>query len=169
MDVSMDSTNKDYISSVLESVKDNSLTSKISNIDGKILPRRYTTYQEPLKDIGKPLMLDSYTSNMCLNSWGRSAYARVLIEIVADIELMKSLIIAIPITTKNSFSALSEETDTNLKDNECVNADGQTPVESQFFNDSDEDVDEYITMEESSKAVSNNQEASTLVEVSPHD
>nr|GFD18735.1 hypothetical protein [Tanacetum cinerariifolium] len=75
----------------------------------------------------------------------------------------------IQITTKNSFSALSEETDTNLKDNECVNADGQTPVESQFFNDSDEDVDEYITMEESSKAVSNNQEASTLVEVSPHD
>nr|GEX76525.1 hypothetical protein [Tanacetum cinerariifolium] len=52
MDVSMDSTNKDYISLVLESVKANSLASKISNIDGKILPRRYTTYQEPLKDAG---------------------------------------------------------------------------------------------------------------------
>nr|GEU41751.1 putative reverse transcriptase domain-containing protein [Tanacetum cinerariifolium] len=47
----------------------------------------------------------------------------------------------IQITTKNSFSALSEETNTNLKDKECVNADGQTPVESQFVNDSDEDVD----------------------------
>nr|GEV04894.1 hypothetical protein [Tanacetum cinerariifolium] len=48
----MDSTNKDYILYVLESVKANSLASKISNIDGKILPRRYTTYQEPLKDAG---------------------------------------------------------------------------------------------------------------------
>nr|GEW50943.1 hypothetical protein [Tanacetum cinerariifolium] len=227
--------------------------------------------------IGKPLMLDSYTSNMCLNSWGRSAYAWVLIEIAADFELMKSLIVAIPvgnkeghtfamidikyewtpprcaschifdhvsekcpklpkvassekvieegfievkkkktktkkkskkqvkgvrlnkptlnlqyqrvdkgksskinngftnkestdrgpiqITTKNSFSALSKETDINLKDKECVNADGQTPVESQFVNDSDEDVDEYTTMEEPSKADSNNQGASTPTEM----
>nr|GEW46639.1 hypothetical protein [Tanacetum cinerariifolium] len=231
--------------------------------------------------IGKPLMLDSYTSNMCLNSWGRSAYAWVLIEIAADFELMKSLIVAIPvgnkeghtfamidikyewtpprcaschifdhvsekcpklpkvassekvieegfievkkkktktkkkskkqvkgvrlnkptlnlqyqrvdkgksskinngftnkestdrgpiqITTKNSFSALSKETDINLKDKECVNADGQTPVESQFVNDSDEDVDEYTTMEEPSKADSNNQGASTPTEMFPHD
>nr|GEX66682.1 hypothetical protein [Tanacetum cinerariifolium] len=211
--------------------------------------------------IGKPLMLDSYTSNMCLNSWGRSAYARVLIEIAADVELVESLIIAMPMGNKeghtfamidieyewtpprcascrffdhvsekcpklpkvalnekvieegfievkkkktktkkkskkqvegvrlnkhtlnlqyrrvdkgksskinngvvnkvstdkghinNSFSALSEETDTNLKDKERVNADYQTLVESQFLNDSDEDVDEYITIEETSKAV----------------
>nr|GFD06484.1 hypothetical protein [Tanacetum cinerariifolium] len=115
---------------------------------------------------------------------GRSAYARVLIEIAANVELLKSLIIDIPlgvdkgkssktnngvtnkestdrgpiqIMTKNSFSALSKETDTNLKDKECVNAVGQTPVESQFVNDSDEDVDEYITMKEPSKAVNNNQ------------
>ncbi|GJR82367.1 retrovirus-related pol polyprotein from transposon 17.6 [Tanacetum coccineum] len=46
--------------------------------------------------IGKPLMLDSYTSNMCLHSWGRSTYARVLIEISADVDPMDSLVIAIP-------------------------------------------------------------------------
>nr|GEU86161.1 hypothetical protein [Tanacetum cinerariifolium] len=46
--------------------------------------------------IGKPLMLDSYTSNMCMHSWGRSMYARVLIEISADVDLMDSLVIAIP-------------------------------------------------------------------------
>nr|GEY67885.1 hypothetical protein [Tanacetum cinerariifolium]GEY67892.1 hypothetical protein [Tanacetum cinerariifolium]GEY74527.1 hypothetical protein [Tanacetum cinerariifolium] len=394
MDVSKDSSSKDYTSSVLESVKANSLASKISNIDGKFSPRRYTTYQEPLKDgglsistisnakekvdtlrkssfasvvhekpqkttikikemrnkvsvngaavtipmeaiesvnarfvntlygyfigdrlaftlmenyvkntwakyglkriqlheefflfqfntkegmesvlengpwlirrIGKPLMLDSYTSNMCLNSWGRSAYARVLIEIAADVELMKSLVIAIPmgykeghtfamidieyewtpprcascrifdhvskkcpklpkvasiekvtdygfievkkkkakakknrksskknnevaskvitnkgprqvpgettqVTTNNSFSALSGEADTNLKDGDRVNAGYQFPVESHFVNDSDEDVDEYITMVETSnavhKVVSNDQGASTPVEV----
>nr|GEX46816.1 hypothetical protein [Tanacetum cinerariifolium] len=214
MDVNKDSLNKDYMSSVLESVKANSLASKINNIDGKFLPRRYTTYQEPLKDagsskstisnvkdkikemrnevnvngaavtipmeavksvnahfvntlygyfigdrlgfplvenyvkntwakyantilkkdeiksvpvwvkmhhvpivaysdvglslistqIGKPLMLDSYTSNMCMNSWGRSAYARVLIEIAADVELVKSLVIAIPVGYKEEHT-----------------------------------------------------------------
>nr|GFA97345.1 RNA-directed DNA polymerase, eukaryota, reverse transcriptase zinc-binding domain protein [Tanacetum cinerariifolium] len=52
----------------------------------------------------------------------------------------------IQIMTKNSFSALSEETDTNLKDKECVNADDQTPVKSQFVNDSDEDVDEGMNL-----------------------
>ncbi|GJV30269.1 retrovirus-related pol polyprotein from transposon 17.6 [Tanacetum coccineum] len=46
--------------------------------------------------IGRPLMLDSYTSNMCLHSWGRSTYARVLIEISADVDPMDSLVIAIP-------------------------------------------------------------------------
>nr|GEX25018.1 hypothetical protein [Tanacetum cinerariifolium] len=239
MDVNKDSLNKDYMSSVLESVKANSLASKINNIGDKFLPRRYTTYQEPLKDaglskstisnvkdkvdtirmpsfasvvhekpqktiikikemrnevnvngaavtiptgavesvnarfvntlygyfigdrlafplvenyvkntwanvlengpwlirrvplllnewtantilkkdeiksvpIGKPLMLDSYTSNMCVNSWGRSAYARVLIEIAADVELVKSLVIAIPVGYKeeHTFSTIDIE------------------------------------------------------------
>nr|GFB31125.1 hypothetical protein [Tanacetum cinerariifolium] len=300
MDVSMDSTNKDYISSVLESLKANSLASKKSNIDGKILPRRYTTYHEPLKDagssksnisnvkekadtirkpssasvvhekpqktiikikemrnevsvngaavtipieavesvnvcfvntlygyfigdsvlengqwlirrvpfllnewtentilkkdeikrvpvwvkmhhvpivaysdvglslistqIGKPLMLDSYTSNMCLNSWGRSAYDR-------EGHTVATIDIEYEWTPPRCASCriFDHETDTNLKDKECVNADGQTPVKSQFVNDSDEDVDEYTTMEEPSKADSNNQGASTLAEMFPHD
>nr|GEW84627.1 hypothetical protein [Tanacetum cinerariifolium] len=46
--------------------------------------------------IRKPFMLDSYKSNMCLHSWGRSTYARALIEILADVDLMDSLVIAIP-------------------------------------------------------------------------
>ncbi|GJX73754.1 zinc knuckle CX2CX4HX4C containing protein [Tanacetum coccineum] len=47
--------------------------------------------------IGKPIMLDSYTSNMCVSSWGRSSYARALIEVSADKELMESIVIAIPL------------------------------------------------------------------------
>ncbi|GJY72780.1 zinc knuckle CX2CX4HX4C containing protein [Tanacetum coccineum] len=31
--------------------------------------------------LGKPIMLDCYTSNMCVSSWGRNSYARALIEI----------------------------------------------------------------------------------------
>nr|GEX54170.1 hypothetical protein [Tanacetum cinerariifolium] len=45
--------------------------------------------------IGKPIQLDAYTSDMCLNSWGRSAYARALIEISADDVLKDDLVIAI--------------------------------------------------------------------------
>ncbi|GKC34256.1 zinc knuckle CX2CX4HX4C containing protein [Tanacetum coccineum] len=48
--------------------------------------------------LGKPIMMDSYTSNMCLSSWGRSTYARILIEVSAEKELLESLVIAIPLS-----------------------------------------------------------------------
>ncbi|GKC34661.1 putative reverse transcriptase domain-containing protein [Tanacetum coccineum] len=35
--------------------------------------------------LGTLLILDSYTSDMCLQSWGRSRYARVMIELRADV------------------------------------------------------------------------------------
>ncbi|GJT38599.1 ribonuclease H-like domain-containing protein [Tanacetum coccineum] len=34
--------------------------------------------------LGTPLMLDSYKSNMCIQSWGRSSYARTLIKVLSD-------------------------------------------------------------------------------------
>ncbi|GJT40405.1 zinc knuckle CX2CX4HX4C containing protein [Tanacetum coccineum] len=46
--------------------------------------------------IGRPIMLDTYTSNMCLRSWGRKEYARALVEVLAEEELMDSMVIAIP-------------------------------------------------------------------------
>ncbi|GKB38490.1 beta-caryophyllene synthase, partial [Tanacetum coccineum] len=46
--------------------------------------------------LGTPLMLDSYTSNMCLQSWGRSSYARVMIELRADVELKDNIVVAMP-------------------------------------------------------------------------
>ena len=46
--------------------------------------------------IGTPIMLDSYTSSMCNESWGRSSYARAMVEVNADRELKKSMVIAIP-------------------------------------------------------------------------
>nr|GEY35233.1 hypothetical protein [Tanacetum cinerariifolium] len=45
--------------------------------------------------IGKPITLDSYTSNMCVSSWGRSTYARVLIEVLAENDLKDELVVAI--------------------------------------------------------------------------
>ncbi|GJR34544.1 retrovirus-related pol polyprotein from transposon TNT 1-94 [Tanacetum coccineum] len=47
--------------------------------------------------LGRPLMLDSYTSDMCLNPWGRNTYARALIEVSAAKALLDSLVVAIPL------------------------------------------------------------------------
>ncbi|GKE32263.1 hypothetical protein Tco_1451585 [Tanacetum coccineum] len=42
--------------------------------------------------LGIPLMLDSFTSDMCIQSWDRSSYARALIEIRADVELKDTIV-----------------------------------------------------------------------------
>ncbi|GJR32347.1 hypothetical protein Tco_1108579 [Tanacetum coccineum] len=42
--------------------------------------------------LGTPLMLDSYTSDMCIQSWCRSSYARALIEVRADVELKDTIV-----------------------------------------------------------------------------
>ncbi|GKC36628.1 hypothetical protein Tco_1049012 [Tanacetum coccineum] len=46
--------------------------------------------------LGTPLMFDSYTSDMCIQSWGRSSYARALIEIQADVELKDTIVVVMP-------------------------------------------------------------------------
>ena len=43
--------------------------------------------------LGTPLRLDSYTSTMCMESQGRSSYARAMIELRADAELKHSLVV----------------------------------------------------------------------------
>ncbi|GJW34268.1 reverse transcriptase domain-containing protein [Tanacetum coccineum] len=47
-------------------------------------------------NIGTPLMLDSYTSDMCTQSWGRSSSVRALIEVRADVELKDNIVVAMP-------------------------------------------------------------------------
>nr|GEU28975.1 hypothetical protein [Tanacetum cinerariifolium] len=39
--------------------------------------------------VGKPIMLDAFTSEMCVDPWGRLGFARMLIEVSADKELKK--------------------------------------------------------------------------------
>ncbi|XP_022030851.1 uncharacterized protein LOC110931782 [Helianthus annuus] len=46
--------------------------------------------------IGNPKRLDGYTADMCADSWGRSSFARALIEIDADNELKDHIVVAIP-------------------------------------------------------------------------
>nr|GEU89713.1 hypothetical protein [Tanacetum cinerariifolium] len=46
--------------------------------------------------LGTSLMLDSYISDMCIQSWGRSSYARALIEVWANVELKDHIVVAMP-------------------------------------------------------------------------
>ncbi|GJS40533.1 hypothetical protein Tco_0565576 [Tanacetum coccineum] len=82
------------------------LTAKISlpmikGMKGRIDWERILTNQSPslslTKDkIGKPVMLDAFTSNMCADPWGRISYARVLIEVSAGKDLKQEVIMKIP-------------------------------------------------------------------------
>ncbi|GKB49992.1 hypothetical protein Tco_0900745, partial [Tanacetum coccineum] len=57
-----------------------------------------------VSQIGKPIMLDSYTSSMCIESWGRSSFARCLIEINANGVLKKSLNVGVPLIEGLGFT-----------------------------------------------------------------
>ncbi|XP_021979562.1 uncharacterized protein LOC110875667 [Helianthus annuus] len=46
--------------------------------------------------IGEPKLLDSYTTTMCTDAWGRSSYARALIEVSAENDFKEEIVIAVP-------------------------------------------------------------------------
>ncbi|GJV58032.1 hypothetical protein Tco_1459037 [Tanacetum coccineum] len=53
--------------------------------------------------LGTPFMLDSYTYDMCIQSWGRSSYAKALIEVQANVELKNNIVVAIPKLVGDGF------------------------------------------------------------------
>ncbi|GJZ01931.1 zinc knuckle CX2CX4HX4C containing protein [Tanacetum coccineum] len=54
--------------------------------------------------IGKPVMLDSYTSSMCKDSWGKSSFARCLIEVNFEVDLVDVVTIGIPSLTRDGYT-----------------------------------------------------------------
>lgn len=54
--------------------------------------------------IGTAIMLDSYTNIMCLESWGRSSYARALIEINALNEFCDNLVLVVPKLVREGYT-----------------------------------------------------------------
>ncbi|GKA36636.1 hypothetical protein Tco_0723201 [Tanacetum coccineum] len=55
-------------------------------------------------------MLDSYISYMCMQSWGRSSYARVMVELRADVELKDNIVVAMPkITRDGHYTCVGEK------------------------------------------------------------
>ncbi|GKE94648.1 zinc knuckle CX2CX4HX4C containing protein, partial [Tanacetum coccineum] len=54
--------------------------------------------------IGKPVMLDSYTSSMCNISWGRSSFAQCLIEVNLEADLVDVVTIGFPYLFGDGFT-----------------------------------------------------------------
>nr|GEV55307.1 hypothetical protein [Tanacetum cinerariifolium]GEX07032.1 hypothetical protein [Tanacetum cinerariifolium] len=52
---------------------------------------------------GTPLMHDSNTSDMCMQSWGRTSYSRVMIKLRADVELKDIIVVAMPKLIREGF------------------------------------------------------------------
>ncbi|GJX84749.1 hypothetical protein Tco_0335523 [Tanacetum coccineum] len=70
--------------------------------------------------LGTPLMLDSYTSDMCIQSWGRSSYTRALIEIRADVELKDTIMVAMPKLVREGFYTCTIRVDYEWKPPRCA-------------------------------------------------
>ncbi|GJT20620.1 zinc knuckle CX2CX4HX4C containing protein [Tanacetum coccineum] len=67
--------------------------------------------------IGKHVMLDSYTSSMCNDSWGRSSFARCLIEVNSEADLVDvvTIVVSPPIVaTSNVVTPNAEKTNDGL-------------------------------------------------------
>nr|GEX63385.1 zinc finger, CCHC-type [Tanacetum cinerariifolium] len=69
-----------------------------------------------LAPTGTPLMLDSYTFDMCMQSWGRSSYARAMIELRVDVDLNDNIVAAMPKITREGYYTCTCEIN-NLKKN----------------------------------------------------
>ncbi|GJV64584.1 putative reverse transcriptase domain-containing protein [Tanacetum coccineum] len=69
--------------------------------------------------LGTPLMLDSYTSDMCMQSWGRSSYARVMIELRADVKLKDNIVVAMPKITKEGHYTCNVRVEYEWKPPRC--------------------------------------------------
>ena len=69
--------------------------------------------------IGKPIMLDSYTSSMCEKSWGRNSYARALVEVSSLNELMDHVVVAIPYPNGSGHSLVRIDIEYEWKPPRC--------------------------------------------------
>nr|GEW13295.1 zinc knuckle CX2CX4HX4C [Tanacetum cinerariifolium] len=54
--------------------------------------------------IGQHVMLDSYTSSMCIDSWGRSSFARYLIEVNFKVDRVDVVTVGVPSLTGEGFT-----------------------------------------------------------------
>ncbi|GJV52050.1 retrotransposon protein, putative, ty1-copia subclass [Tanacetum coccineum] len=67
-----------------------------------------------------PLILDSYTSDMCMQSWGRSSYARAMIELRVDMELKDNIVVAMPKITEEGHYTCNIRVEYEWKPHTCA-------------------------------------------------
>ncbi|GJU67219.1 retrotransposon protein, putative, ty1-copia subclass [Tanacetum coccineum] len=70
--------------------------------------------------LGTPLMLDSYISNMCMQSWGRSSYARAMIELHTYMELKDNIMVAMPKITREGHYKCNMHVEYEWKPPRCA-------------------------------------------------
>ncbi|GKC93413.1 cytokinin dehydrogenase 3-like protein [Tanacetum coccineum] len=69
--------------------------------------------------LGTPPMIDSYTSDMWMQSWGRSSYARVMVELRADVELKDNIVVAMPKITREGHYTCNVRVEYEWKPPRC--------------------------------------------------
>ncbi|GJS21393.1 retrotransposon protein, putative, ty1-copia subclass [Tanacetum coccineum] len=70
--------------------------------------------------LGTPLMIDSYTADMCMQSWGRSSYARIMIELRADVELKDNIVVVMPIIKGEGYYTCNIHVEYEWKPSRCT-------------------------------------------------
>ncbi|GJS80983.1 hypothetical protein Tco_0747524 [Tanacetum coccineum] len=75
-----------------------------TEVTGYTVKERFYVATTPIVNMPRPIMLDFYTSSMCIESWGRSSFARCLIEINVDDVLKESLTMGVPLTGGLGFT-----------------------------------------------------------------
>ncbi|GJZ68920.1 hypothetical protein Tco_0632470 [Tanacetum coccineum] len=122
--------------------------------------------------IGKPVTLDAFTSDMCVNPWGRIGFARALIEVIAERELQQLKWIWLflrPSTSKtfintplnvlelrNSYDKRMESDDT-IVESGLIDGNENTPKEnlaSLVNEESNNDVEEVYADTKDTEAIS---------------
>ncbi|GJW97901.1 transposon ty3-G gag-pol polyprotein [Tanacetum coccineum] len=70
--------------------------------------------------LGTPLMLDSYKADMCMQSWGRSSYARAMIKLTTDVELKDNIVAAMPKITGEGYYTCNIRVEYEWKTSRCA-------------------------------------------------
>ncbi|GJT12642.1 reverse transcriptase domain-containing protein [Tanacetum coccineum] len=86
------------------------------------------------------LMLDSYTSDMCIQSWGRSSYARALIEVRADVKMKDNIVVAMPKIFGEGFYTCTVRVEYEWKPPRCACCKGFSHVQDECPKNIDPDV-----------------------------
>ncbi|GJS70336.1 cytokinin dehydrogenase 3-like protein [Tanacetum coccineum] len=69
--------------------------------------------------LGTHVLLDSYTSDMCMQSWGRPSYARVMFELKADVELKDNIVVTMPKITREGHYTCNVRVEYEWKPPRC--------------------------------------------------
>ncbi|GJY76140.1 hypothetical protein Tco_0481256 [Tanacetum coccineum] len=75
---------------------------------------------EPIERRCTPLMLDSYTFDMCMQLWDMLSYARAMIELRADVELKDNIVVAMHKITDEGYYTCNIRVEYEWKPSRCA-------------------------------------------------